>query len=112
MPEPGRGVERELEESVRRVLGALERVPAARLEEAATRVSRAAEAVGATVERVSERSLARSDRRLARRLREEDEASLPHAVVLGGAAAIAAFVGLTQPHLFWLLFVAFGFAMG
>ena len=112
MGETGRGVERELEESVRRVLGVLERVPAARLEAVVDQVARTAEAVGERVERaVESRSLTREERRLEKKLREEDEASLPQAYVLGGAAVVAGFVGLTQPHLFWFFFVAFGFAM-
>ncbi|MFN7990475.1 MAG: hypothetical protein U0529_23600 [Thermoanaerobaculia bacterium] len=112
MAEPGKGVEREIEESVRRVLGALDRVPAARLEEAAVKVSRVAERVAERVERSASRSLSRHERRLARRRREEDEATMAHAFVLAMAAVGAAFVGYTQPHLFWLLFVAFGFGMG
>ena len=79
MGEPGEGPERELEEGVRRIRGALDRLPAAG------------------------REATRADRRLEKRLREEDEASVPHAFVFG---AVAAFVGATQPHLFWLLFVA------
>ena len=112
MADPGRSIEQQLEESVRRVLGALERAPVAKIEIVANEVSRAVGKVVAEVDRVSARAETREERRLAKRLKEEDEASVPHAVVLGGAAAIAAFVGLTQPHLFWLLFVAFGFGMG
>ena len=112
MSEPGRGVEREIEEGVRRILGALDRVPAARIEKAAVKLSRAAERVAERVERSASRSLSRRERRLARRMREEEEASMAHAFVLAAAAAGMAFVGYTQPHLFWLLFVAFGFAMG
>ena len=112
MAEPGKGVERELEESVRRVLGALERVSPARLESVAERVARAAETAAVSIDRAAGRSLTRSDRRLARRLREEEEASVPHAFVLGTAAVVAAFIGITQPHLFWFFVVAFGFAMG
>lgn len=112
----GKGVERELEESVRRVLGALERIPASKIEEAATRVSKAAEGAVAGIARAIEKATAPGptpeERRLAKRRKEEDDASLPQAVVMGGAAAVAAFIGATQPHLFWLFFVAFGFAMG
>lgn len=112
----GRGVERELEESVRRVLGALEKIPASKIEETATRVSKAAEGavagIARAIEKATEPGPTREERRLAKRLKEEDDASLPQAVVMGGAAAVAAFIGATQPHLFWLFFVAFGFAMG
>jgi hypothetical protein len=87
MGEPGEGPERELEEGVRRIRGALDRLPAAG------------------------REATRADRRLEKRLREEDEASVPHAFVFGAVAAVAAFVGATQPHLFWLLFVALGFGI-
>ena len=111
MGEPGVGVEREIEESVRRILGVLDRLPAARIESVAVRVSRAAETAAAAIQRSAGREATRADRRLEKRLREEDEASVPHAFVLGGAAALAAFVGFTQPHLFWLIFVAFGFGM-
>ncbi len=53
------------------------------------------------------------ERRLEKRLREEDEASVPHAfVVVAAFAPFAAFVEFTQPHLFWLIFVAFGFGLG
>ncbi|HYN40790.1 MAG TPA: hypothetical protein VE129_03360 [Thermoanaerobaculia bacterium] len=112
MGEPSKGVERELEESVRRILGALERLPTARIESVAVQVSRAAELAAAGVQRSAGRESTRAERRLEKKLREEDEASVPHAFVLGGAAALAAFVGFTQPHLFWLIFVAFGFGMG
>jgi len=101
MSEPGRGVERELEESVRRVLGALERLPAARVGPVAPRVA-SATGWAAT----------RAERRLEKRLREEDEASVPHAFVLGFAAVVAAAVAIAQPHLFWLLFVALGLGTG
>ena len=117
MPDPGRSVERELEESVRRILGALDRIPAGRIDSVASQVSRAAGAVATQVARAAEkaaeeRTLTRRERRLARRLREEEDASLAPAFVMGAAAAIAAYMGATQPHLFWLFFVAFGFAMG
>jgi hypothetical protein len=112
MVESGRGAERELEESVRRILGTLERLPVARIESVAAQVSRAADSAAAGLDPAAGRTLTRPERRLARRLRGEDEASVPHAFVLGGAAALAAFVGFTQPHLFWLIFVAFGFGMG
>lgn len=112
MGAPGVGVEREIEESVRRILGALDRLPAARIEAVAVQVSRAAETAAAAIQRSVGREATRAERRLEKRLREEDEASVPHAFVLGGAAALAAFVGFTQPHLFWLIFVAFGFGMG
>jgi len=111
MAESDRSVERELEESVRRILGTLERLPASRVESVAARVSRAAEAAASSVDRAAGRSLTRSERRLARRLRQEEEASVPHAFVFGAAAALAAFVGFTQPQLFWLIFVAFGFGI-
>ena len=101
MSEPGRGVERELEESVRRVLGALERLPVARVG-----------AVTASVSGASGWVATREQRRLEKRLREEDEASVPHAFVLGFAAVVAAAVAIAQPHLFWLLFVALGFGTG
>lgn len=112
MAGPGRSVEQQLEESVLRVLGALEKAPVARLEAVAEQVSRAVEGAVARAEREPPRTLTREDRRLEKRLREEDEASLPQAYVLAGAAAVAGFVGVTQPHLFWFFFVAFGFAMG
>lgn len=112
MAEPGKGVERELEESVRRVLGALDRVPGGRLGEVAARVARVAEGAAAEAALPAERSLTRAERRLVRRFRREEEASAPRAFVLGAAAVAAAFVGITQPQLFWLLFVALGFAMG
>ena len=112
MAEPGRGVEHELEESVRRVLGALERVPGGRLGEVASRVARVAEGAAAEASLPTERSLTIAERRLVRRFRREDEASVPRAFVLGAAAVAAAFVGITQPQLFWLLFVALGFGMG
>lgn len=112
MGEPGNGVERELEESVRRVLGALERVPGGRLGEVAARVARVAEGAAGEAALPSERSLTRAERRLVRRFRREEEASVPKAFVLGAAAVVAAFVGITQPQLFWLLFVALGFGMG
>ncbi|MBK9374220.1 MAG: hypothetical protein IPN03_10945 [Holophagales bacterium] len=101
MSEPGRGVERELEESVRRVLGALERLPVARVG-----------AVTASVSGASGWVATREQRRFEKRLREEDEASVPHAFVLGFAAVVAAAVAIAQPHLFWLLFVALGFGTG
>ena len=101
MSEPGRGVERELEESVRRVLGALEKLPAARVGPVAAGVSSA-----------SGWAATRAARRLEKRLREEDEASVPHAFVLGFAAVVAAAVAIAQPHLFWLLFVALGLGTG
>ena len=88
MAEPGRGVERELEESVRRVLGALERVPAARLGSVAAQVSRAAETAAAGIQRSAGREATSAERRLEKRFREEDEASIPHAFVLGGAAVV------------------------
>lgn len=113
MSESGVGVEREIEASVRRILGALDRLPASRIESVAVRVSRAAETAAAAIQRSAGREATRAERRLEKRLREEDEASVPHAFVLGAAAAaFAAFVGFTQPHLFWLIFVAFGFGMG
>ncbi len=87
MGEPGKGAERELEEGVRRIQGALERLPA------------------------TSREATRTERRLEKQRREEDEASVPHAFVFGSVAAVAAFVGATQPHLFWLLFVALGFGI-
>jgi hypothetical protein len=101
MAEPQSRSRQDLEESVRRVLGALERVPAARLG-----------AVAAQVSRATDRSLTRAERRLEKRRREEDEASIPHAFALGVAAVVAASVAIAQPHLFWLLFVAFGFGTG
>jgi len=112
MAEPGRGVERQLEESVRRVLGALERAPVARLEEVANQVSRAVESAVASSGRASSRALSREERRLEKRLREEDEASLPAAYAMAGAAVVAGLFALTQPQLFWFFFVGFGFAMG
>ncbi len=112
MPESGRGVEQQLEESVRRILGALERAPVARLEEVASRVSRAVEVAVARVDREPVRTLTREERRLEKRLREEDEASLPQAYAMAGAAVVAGLFALTQPHLFWFFFVGFGFAMG
>ncbi len=112
MGRSGVGVEHEIEESVRRILGALDRLPAARIEAVGVQVSRAAETAAAAIQRSVGREATRAERRLEKRLREEDEASVPHAFVLGGAAALAAFVGFTQPHLFWLIFVAFGFGMG
>lgn len=111
MADPGRGIEQQLEESVRRVLGALERMPVGRIEVVANEVSRAVGQVVSQVDRAS-RSPTREERRLEKRLREEDEASLPQAWVMAGAAAVAGLVGLTQPHLFWFFFVGFGFAMG
>ncbi|GEM_PF-1759339 len=111
MADPGRGIEQQLEESVRRVLGALERAPVARIEVVANEVSRAVEQVVSQVDRATNRGLTREERRLAKRLREEDEASLPQAWVMSGAAAVAGLIGLTQPHLFWFFFVGFGFAM-
>ncbi|MBP7678187.1 MAG: hypothetical protein KBB14_17930, partial [Thermoanaerobaculia bacterium] len=111
MADAGRGIEQQLEESVRRVLGALERTPVARIEVVANEVSRAVEQVVSQVDRASSRGLSREERRLARRLREEDEASLPQAWVMSGAAAVAGLIGLTQPQLFWFFFVGFGFAM-
>lgn len=123
MAETGRGVERELEASVRRIVGALERIPTSRIEEVAAQVSRAAETVAAEVVRVGGKAVegidraasgrpTREERRLAKKLREEEEASRPHALALGIAAVVAAGIAVTQPHLFWLFFVAFGFAMG
>jgi hypothetical protein len=123
MAETGRGVERELEASVRRIVGALERIPTARIEEVAAQVSRVAETVAAEVVRVGgkaaegiDRAVAtrptREERRLAKKLREEEEASRPHAFAFGIAAVVAASIAITQPQLFWLFFVAFGFAMG
>jgi DNA repair exonuclease SbcCD ATPase subunit len=112
MAEPLRGVERELEESVRRVLGALHRLPGARLAEVAEKVSQAAGTVELASDRLEEKSLSRTERRLLRRFRRDEEASVPRAFVLGAAAVAAAFVGITQPQLFWLLFVALGFGMG
>lgn len=111
MADAGRGIEQQLEESVRRVLGALERTPVARIEVVANEVSRAVEQVVSQVDRASSRGLSREERRLAKRLREEDEASLPQAWVMSGAAAVAGLIGLTQPQLFWFFFVGFGFAM-
>lgn len=112
----GTGVERELEAGVRRILGALERIPPERIEAAATQLSRAAETAAAglarAIEKASERPPTREERRLAKRLKEEEDASLPQAFVLGGAGVVAAFIAATQPHLFWLFFVGFGFAMG
>lgn len=116
MAEPGRGVERELEEGVRRILGALERIPPGRIEAAASQISRAAETAAAgiarAIEKTGDRPPTREERKLAKRLKEEEDASLPQAFVMGGAAIVAAFIGATQPHLFWLFFVGFGFAMG
>jgi hypothetical protein len=116
MAEPGRGVERELEEGVRRILGALERIPPGRIEAAASQLSRAAETAAAglarAIEKAADRPPTRAERRLEKRLKEEEDASLPQAVVMGGAAVVAAFIAATQPHLFWLFFVGFGFAMG
>ena len=116
MPDPGRSVERELEQSVRRILGALDRIPPERIEAAASHLSRAAETAAAGIarafEKVGERPPTREERRLAKRLKEEEDASLPQAVVMGGAGAVAVFIAATQPHLFWLFFVGFGFAMG
>jgi len=122
MADRGKGLERELEDGVRRILGALETLPAGRIEAVAAQVSRAAGSVvaevvraggeaAAALEKPSARLTAREERRLAERLREEEDASLPHAYVLGGAAVVAGFVGVTQPQLFWFFFVAFGFAM-
>ena len=111
MADPGRGIEQQLEESVRRVLGALERMPVGRIEVVANEVSRAVGQVVSQVDRASSRGLTREERRLAKRLREEDEASLPQAWVMSGAAAVAGLIGLTQPQLFWFFFVGFGFAM-
>ena len=116
MAEPGKGVERELEEGVRRILGALERIPPGRIEAAASQISRAAETAAAgiarAIEKAADRPPTREERKLAKRLKEEEDASLPQAFVMGGAAVVAAFIGATQPHLFWLFFVGFGFAMG
>jgi hypothetical protein len=123
MAETGRGVERELEASVRRIVGALERIPTSRIEEVAAQVSRAAETVAAEVVRVGGKAVegidraasgrpTREERRLAKKLREEEEASRPHAFAFGIAAVVAAGIAITQPQLFWLFFVAFGFAMG
>lgn len=123
MAETGRGVERELEASVRRIVGALERIPTSRIEEVAAQVSRAAETVAAEVVRVGGKAAegidravssrpTREERRLAKKLREEEEASRPHAFALGIAAVVAAGIAITQPQLFWLFFVGFGFAMG
>ena len=111
MADPGRGIEQQLEESVRRVLGALERMPVGKIEVVANEVSRAVGQVVSQVDRAS-RSPTREERRLEKRLREEDEASLPQAWVMAGAAAVAGLIGLTQPQLFWFFFVGFGFAMG
>src|SRR5512147_2305962 len=112
MAEPSRGVDQQLEASVRRVLGALERAPVMRLEEVATQVSRAVEAAVARADRSAARALTREERRLEKRLREEDEASLPAAYAMAGAAVVAGLFAFTQPHLFWFFFVGFGFAMG
>lgn len=111
MADSGRGIEQQLEESVRRVLGALERMPVGKIEVVANEVSRAVGQVVSQVDRAS-RSPTREERRLEKRLREEDEASLPQAWVMAGAAAVAGLIGLTQPQLFWFFFVGFGFAMG
>jgi hypothetical protein len=86
MGEPGKGVERELEESERRIVGALERLPASRVDSVASRVSCAAESAAAKVGQGTGRSLARTDRRYLQRLRKEEEASLPSAFALGVAA--------------------------
>lgn len=123
MPEGGRSVERELEASVRRIVGALGKVPTSGIEAAAAEVVRAGEEVAAAVARAGQRAAAgldrgvsrvptREERRLAKKLREEEEASRPHAFAFGIAAAVAAGIAITQPQLFWLFFVAFGFAMG
>lgn len=112
MAEPGRNVEQQLEESVRRVLGVLERAPVERIEEVATRVSRAVEGAVSRSGQATSRPLTREERRLARKQREEDEASLQQAYVMAGAGVVAGLIGLTQPHLFWFFFVGFGFAMG
>ncbi|HRY43844.1 MAG TPA: hypothetical protein P5164_07855 [Thermoanaerobaculia bacterium] len=111
MADPGRGIEQQLEESVRRVLGALERMPVGKIEVVANEVSRAVGQVVSQVDRAS-RTPTREERRLEKRLREEDEASLPQAWVMAGAAVVAGLIGLTQPQLFWFFFVGFGFAMG
>lgn len=105
-------VEREIEESVRRILGALERVPGGRLGEVAERVARIAEGAAEGARVPVEGSLTRSERRLVRRFRRDEEASRPRAFVLAFAAVATAFVGLTQPGLFWFLFVSLGLGMG
>ena len=111
MGEPGRGVERELEEGVRRIVGALERGPGGRLVDSAQSVSRAAGSVAAAGERITEQSLTMAERRLVKRFRRDEEASLPRAFVLGMAAVGAAVVGITQPELFWFFFVALGLGL-
>jgi hypothetical protein len=105
-------VEREIEASVRRILGALERVPGGRIGEVAERVAQIAEGAAEGARVHVEGSLTRSERRLVRRFRRDEEGSRPRAFVLACAAVATAFVGLTQPELFWFLFVSLGLGMG
>ena len=64
MGRSGVGVEHEIEESVRRILGALDRLPAARIEAVGVQVSRAAETAAAAIQRSVGREATRAERRL------------------------------------------------
>lgn len=69
------------------------------------------------LDRVNARMQARLEkerRREERRQRRREEAAVaakPQGFVFGAAAAVLLYFALTQPHLWWMVFIAFGFGM-
>jgi hypothetical protein len=53
----------------------------------------------------------RRQRQRERRAEGDPRAALPAGVVFAAFAGIALYFGLTEAHFFWMMFVAFGFAM-
>jgi hypothetical protein len=118
MSQPHHDADAKLDESLRRIRGALdynrnhyaamvEQIVAATGVEVAERVTaRIADRHQRTMDRLSRRRQRREIRRSGRD--DGDAASLPRGIVTAVAAVICAVMAITNPHLWWLVFVALG----
>lgn len=118
----------QLEASLRRIGGALERnrnqysgmverVVAATGDELADRIAAKTEHVTARIadrhQRRMDRWQRREERRRQRRLGQQgpDEAAVPRGIVFSVAAVVCLLLAVTEPALFWMVFVGLGFGM-
>jgi hypothetical protein len=118
MSQPHHDADAKLDESLRRIRGALdynrnhyaamvEQIVAATGVEVAERVTaRIADRHQRTMDRLSRRRQRRERRRSGRD--DGDATSLPRGIVTAVAAVICAVMAITNPHLWWLVFVALG----
>jgi len=114
MPDEQPDRQKRLEESLRRVQEALDKGHAPRAQAIESLITaagaRAIEKINQGMDRRKERDRKREAKRRERELRA-NEPSWPQGLVMAAAAAISMYFALTTPGLFWMLFVAFGFAM-